>query len=51
MFYKFIWNGGNDRVHRACIRNNYNDCGLHMIDAYSPKAKHKNDMGQIIARW
>ena len=34
MFYKFIWNGGNDRVKRACIRNNYNDCGLRMIDPY-----------------
>ena len=34
MFYKFIWNGGNDRVQRACIRNNYNDCGLRMIDPY-----------------
>ena len=34
MFYKFIWNGGNDRVQRACIRNNYNDCGLRMSDPY-----------------
>ena len=34
MFYKFIWNGGNDRVQRACIRNDYNDCGLCMIDPY-----------------
>ena len=34
MFYKFIWNGGNDRAQRACIRNNYNDCGLRMIDPY-----------------
>ena len=34
MFYKFIWNGGNDRVQRACIHNNYNDCGLRMIDPY-----------------
>ena len=34
MFYKFIWNGGNDRVKRAWIRNIYNDYGLHMIDPY-----------------
>ena len=34
MFYKFIRNGENDRVQRACIRNNYNDCGLRMIDPY-----------------
>ena len=34
MFYKFIWNGGNDRVQRACIRNDYTDCGLRMIDPY-----------------
>ena len=35
MFYKFIWNGGNDRVKRTCIRNDYDYCGLRMIDPYN----------------
>ena len=35
MFYKFIWNGGNDRVKRVYVRNYFNHCGLRMIDTYN----------------
>ena len=35
MFYKFIWNGGNDRVKRVYVRNHFNHCGLRMIDTYN----------------
>jgi hypothetical protein len=34
LFYKFIWNGGNDRVKRKILCNNYDDGGLRMIDSY-----------------
>ena len=34
MFYKFIWNGGNDRVKRQRLCNEYSMCGLRMIDPY-----------------
>jgi len=34
MFFKFIWNGGNDRVKRVFVCNNFNYCGLGMIDPY-----------------
>jgi len=32
MFYKFIWNGGNDRVKRNYLLNDYSDGGLRMVD-------------------
>ena len=32
VFFKFIWNGGNDRVKRNFLLNDYSDCGLRMID-------------------
>ena len=32
VFLKFIWNGGNDKVKRNFLFNDYSDCGLHMID-------------------
>jgi hypothetical protein len=32
MVYKFIWNGGNDRVKRKCLCNDFSLCGLRMID-------------------
>ena len=35
MFYKFIWNGGNDRVKMVYVRNHFNHCGLRMIDTYN----------------
>ena len=35
LFYKFIWNGGNDRVKRKCLCNDYSLCGLRMIDPYN----------------
>ena len=35
MFYKLIWNGGNDRVKRVHVRNHFNHCGLRMIDTYN----------------
>ena len=33
--YKFIWNGGNDRVKRQFMCNDFSLCGLKMIDPYS----------------
>ena len=35
MFYRFIWNGGRDRVKRAYVCNHYEYCGLKMIDPYN----------------
>ena len=35
MFFKFIWNGGTDRVKRKYFCNDYGDCGLRMIDPYA----------------
>ena len=32
IFFKFIWNGGNDRVQRKVMCNDYNQAGLRMID-------------------
>ena len=32
LFFKFIWNGGNDRVKRKCLCNDYSQCGLRMVD-------------------
>ena len=32
LFYKFIWNGGNDRVKRDILCNNYEHGGLRMFD-------------------
>ena len=32
LFYKFIWNGGNDRVKRNILCNDYDDGGLRMFD-------------------
>ena len=32
LFFKFIWNGGNDRVKRKYLLNNYSDGGLRMVD-------------------
>lgn len=32
LFYKFIWNGGNDRVKRDILCNDYDFGGLRMID-------------------
>ena len=32
IFFKFIWNGGNDRVKRKYLLNDYGDGGLRMID-------------------
>ena len=34
MFYRFIWNGGRDRVKRAYVCNRCEYCGLQMIDPY-----------------
>ena len=34
MFYKFIWNGGNDRVKRQFMCNDFNIAGLRMINPY-----------------
>ena len=35
MFFKFIWNGGNDRVQRKVTYNDYTQAGLKMIDISS----------------
>ena len=35
VFYRFIWNGGNDRVKRTYMCNQYEYCGLKMIDPYN----------------
>ena len=35
MFYSFIWNGCKDRVQRNLMYNDFQHCGLKMIDAYS----------------
>ena len=32
IFYKFIWNGGRDRVQRIVMCNDYKNAGLKMID-------------------
>ncbi len=32
LFFKFIWNGGNDRVKRDILCNSYEDGGLRMVD-------------------
>jgi len=32
LFFKFIWNGGNDRVKRAFLCNDYSNGGLRMVD-------------------
>ena len=35
LFFKFIWNGGNDRVQRKVMCNDYNQAGLKMVDPFS----------------
>ena len=35
MFYKFIWNGGRDKVKRNFLCNDYSQGGLRMIDPYA----------------
>ena len=35
LFFKFIWSGGNDRVKRNLLCNDYEHCGLKMIDVRS----------------
>ena len=35
MFFKFIWNGGNDRVKREILCNDYEHGGLRMFDLHS----------------
>ena len=35
MFNKFIWNGGNDRVQRKLMCNEFSQCGLRMVDPYT----------------
>ena len=35
LFFKFIWNGGNDRVKRKCVCNDFSLCGLRMVDPYT----------------
>ena len=35
LFFKFIWSGGNDRVKRHCVCNDYSQGGLRMVDPYS----------------
>ena len=32
IFYKFIWNGGNDRVKHDILCNDYDHAGLRMFD-------------------
>jgi hypothetical protein len=32
LFFKFIWNGGNDRVKRNYFLNDYSNGGLRMVD-------------------
>ena len=32
IFFKFIWSGGNDRVKRAYLCNDYLNGGLRMVD-------------------
>ena len=43
MFYKFIWNGGNDRVQRKLMCNDFGQCGLRMVD---PCSSSENDLGK-----
>ena len=40
-FCKFIWNNGNDRVQRDTICNDFENCGLQMINpiAYAQAQK------------
>ena len=35
MLFKFIWSGGNDRVKRKCVFNDYSVGGLRMVDPYA----------------
>ena len=35
IFYKFIWNGGKDRVQRKLMCNDFQSCDLRMIDPHS----------------
>lgn len=35
LFFKFIWNGGNDRVKRKIMCSDYSRCGLRMVDPLS----------------
>ena len=35
MFFKFIWSGGNDRVQRNFMYNEYMQCGLKMVNPYA----------------
>ena len=35
VFFKFIWSGGNDRVKRKLLYNDYDHCDLKMIDIRS----------------
>ena len=35
LFFKFIWSGCNDRVKRSLLFNDYDSCGLKMIDVGS----------------
>ena len=34
-FFKFIWSGGNDRIKRKFLYNDYDQCGLKMVDIRS----------------
>ena len=35
IFYRFIWNGGKDKVQRKLMCNAFSHCGLRMIDPYA----------------
>ena len=35
LFFRFIWNGGQDRVQRKFMYNDYAHCGLKMTDPYA----------------
>ena len=47
MFYKLIWNGGNDRVQRKLMCNDFGQCGLRMVDPYIYIcSSSENDLGK-----
>ena len=39
--FKFIWNGGKDRVQRKVMCNDYNQAGLRMIDPLTSATAQK----------
>ena len=45
LFCKFIWNGGNDRVKRKRMCNDYSLYGLRMTDPFIFFCCTKNDLG------